>query len=138
MSYLQPKRTKFRKFHQQDRTKKACTNYILKSGTFGVKALQAAQLPSKTIETLRRVFTRRFKRSGKLWICVFPHLNKTRKPIESRMGKGKGAPKYWIAKIQAGQVLFEISGVSEALAKQACLLVGQKVSFQCAFISRST
>ncbi len=137
---LQPKRTKFRKLQKGvviKKQKRASTylppqgnNHKLAFGAFGIKSLTSGHLCSSTIETLRRALSRKFKRTGKIWIRIFPHLSVTKKPAEVRMGKGKGSPAFWLAKVPAGQILFEISGVSEDLMKQAVKLISGKVSLK--------
>lgn len=128
---LQPKKTKFRKL-QKGAALRGCasSDHKLNFGTFGIKSLTSGRLCSSTIETLRRALSRKFKRTGKIWIRVFPHLSVTKKPAEVRMGKGKGSPAFWLAKIPAGQILFEISGVSEDLVKQAVKLISGKISLK--------
>jgi len=127
---LQPKRTKFQKYQKNFKDSKQGNTKSLIYGTIGIKSMDAGYLPSKTLETLRRLLTRKSKRTGKIWVRVFPHQSVTRKPAEVRMGKGKGAPKFWIAKVAAGQILFEMCGISEELVRQATLMVSQKNIFK--------
>jgi large subunit ribosomal protein L16 len=132
---LQPKRTKFRK-HQKGRAQgKQDNNTRLVFGLYGLKSLKPARLSARVIETTRRTLSRRLKRKGQVWIRVFPDISVSQKPAEVRMGKGKGGPSYWACRIQAGQVLFEIDGVSHGEAKEAVLLAAQKISFPTQFIT---
>lgn len=133
---LQPKRTQFRKFQKR---KGKCGGIVgnqkpFSFGQFGMKALSPGSLTSKQIETIRRTLTRQFQRTGQVWIRIFPTTSVTRKPAEVRMGKGKGNPEYWIAQFQAGQILFEIDGVTLETAKKAMTLVSTKVSFPIQFV----
>ena len=133
---LQPKRTKFRKF-QKGRVHGIVNNTTkLVFGQYGFKALEAGRLPAKTLEAVRRILTRKFKRQGQIWIRVFPDSAVSEKPAEVRMGKGKGAPCFWVCRIKKGQILFEIDGVSPQLAKQAALLAHFKLPFKTQFITR--
>ncbi len=137
---LKPKNTKFRKSQKKCIVNNAFSPGIksniiyLKFGKFGVKALESGILSAKTIEAVRRTITRKFKRNGKIWITIFPDIPVTQKPLEVRMGKGKGAFSYWIAKIKAGQILFEMDGVSLQLAKQAFKLADYKLPIKTEFI----
>lgn len=127
---LQPRKTKFRKYQKGVRSHKQKNLTRLHFGECGIKFLNSGVLSAKQIETLRRVLTRTLRRTGKIWIRVFPDHSVSRKPLEVRMGKGKGSPKFWIAKIPAGQIIFELSGVSVDLATQANYLISKKTSFQ--------
>lgn len=134
---LQPKRTKFRKF-QKGRVKGVKPNTTeLKFGRYGLKALETGRITARTLEAVRRVLTRKFKRTGQIWIRVFPDIAVSSKPAEVRMGKGKGAPSYWICKIQKGQILFEMDGISSQLAQQAALLAYYKLPIKTKFINIS-
>jgi large subunit ribosomal protein L16 len=130
---LQPKRTSFRKMHKGrvSGTKK----HTLHFGSFGLQACSAGRLKASVIEAMRRVMTRKLKRQGQIWIRVFPDIAVSEKPAEVRMGKGKGNPKFWISLIPAGQILFEFSGISINLAKQATALVSRKIGLKVAFTS---
>ena len=137
---LQPKRTKFRKFHKgkaQGIIQNNPSGSALSFGTFGIKTLQAGRISARVIEAARRTITRKMRRSGQLWIRVFPDIAVSTKPAEVRMGKGKGNPDFWICRLQAGQILFEIDGISFDLAKQAAYLACQKIPFPTVFISRN-
>ena len=134
---LQPKNTKFRKF-QKSRVKGVQSNTDhLRYGKFGIKTLDAARIPARTIEAVRRVITRKFKRLGIVWIRVFPDIAVSQKPAEVRMGKGKGAPQYWVCRVKRGAILFEFDGVSAQLAKQAARLADSKLPIKTRFVTYS-
>jgi large subunit ribosomal protein L16 len=124
---LMPKRVKFRKQQRGRMRGKAFRGATVAFGEFGLKALEPAWVTARQIEAARIAMTRHIKRGGKVWIRVFPDKPVTKKPAETRMGKGKGAPEYWVAVIKPGRVLFEISGVSEALAREALRLAAHKL-----------
>lgn len=133
---LQPKRTKFRKF-QKGRIGGVLSNTThLEFGHFGLKALEPGRIPARTLEAVRRVITRKFKRLGQIWVRVFPDIGVSSKPAEVRMGKGKGAPCHWICRVKKGQILFEMDGVSSQLARQASLLADYKLPLKTKFITR--
>ena len=135
---LSPKRTKFRKY-QKGTTGGIKPNLTqLKFGDYGLKALESGSITGRTIEAVRRAMTRKFKRSGKIWIRAFPDIPVTRKPLEVRMGKGKGAPSFFICRVQAGEILFEMSGVGLQLAKQAASLAEYKLPLKTEFISHKS
>ena len=113
----------------------ACSGNTLKFGSFGLKALEPAKLNSKQIESARKVITRYMKRSGKLWIMVFPHTPVTKKPAEVRMGSGKGSVEYYIAKIKPGRVIFEIDGIDNESAQNALLKASSKLPFKSKIIN---
>lgn len=129
---LQPKRTKFRKF-QKGRIGGVKVN-TLSFGKYGVQSLESGRLKASVIEAVRRVMTRKLKRNGQIWIRVFPDISVSQKPAEVRMGKGKGSPSYWMCRIKKGQILFEIDGVNQDLAKNAAQLANQKLPFHTKFI----
>ena len=130
-----PKRTKYRK-QQKGRAQLVESNQSkLSFGRYGIRALESGRLRLNTIEAVRRVVTRKLKRSGQVWIRVYPDISVSAKPLEVRMGKGKGTPSYWICRIKAGQLLYEFDGVSLTLAKQASLLAGSKLPFAIRFSS---
>jgi large subunit ribosomal protein L16 len=131
---LIPKRTKYRKYQKGAIKGIKPNTTFLKFGKYGVKSLEAARIPAKTIEAVRRVMTRKFKRSGQIWIRIFPDIPVTAKPAEVRMGKGKGSTSYWICRIKRGQILFEIDKVPYALAKQAVTLAFYKLPVKAKFI----
>ena len=116
---LSPKRTKFRKMHRGRLTGKASRNNKLDHGTYGIQALEPVWLTSRQIEAVRRTISRYTKRTGKIWIKVFPDKSVTARPEESRMGSGKGAVDYWVVVIKPGNVLFELAGVTPEVASEA-------------------
>ena len=124
---LSPKRTKFRKYQKGTIGGIKSNTTKLEFGQYGIKALEEGRITARTIEAVRRVMTRKFKRSGQIWVRIFPDIPVTEKPLEVRMGKGKGAPSFWICRIKPGQILFEMDGVSLTLAKQAALLADHKL-----------
>lgn len=133
---LQPKRTRFRK-KQKGRVKGIATRgHEISFGTFGLKSLEPAWISSRQIEAARIAVTRAMKREGQVWIRIFPDKPITKKPAEVRMGKGKGAPEYWVAVIKPGTILFESSGVPEALAKESMSLAAQKLPVKTQFVVR--
>ena len=133
---LQPKRTKFRKM-QKGRMKGLATRGAeLSFGSFGVKSLEAAWITSRQIESARIAVTRYMKREGQVWIRIFPDKPVTKKPAEVRMGKGKGAPEYWVAVVRPGRIIFEAEGVPLDVAKEALRLAAQKLPVQTRFIVR--
>ncbi|MFQ5754233.1 MAG: 50S ribosomal protein L16 [bacterium] len=134
---LMPKRIKFRK-QQRGRMKgKAIRGSKLAFGQFGLKALNAGWITARQIEAARVAMTRHIKRGGKVWIRIFPDKPVTQKPAETRMGKGKGSPEYWVAVVKPGRILFELGGVSEELAKEALRLASHKLPFYTKFVSHS-
>lgn len=134
---LAPKRVKHRKVMKGRRRGKAYRGSKLSFGEFGLKALECGWMTSRQIEAGRVAITRKVKRAGKLWITVFPDKPITQKPAETRMGKGKGAPEYWVAVIKPGRVLFELDGVPETLAREAIRLAQHKLPFKTQFVRRA-
>ncbi|MDX2463516.1 MAG: 50S ribosomal protein L16 [Porticoccus sp.] len=134
---LQPKRTKFRKQHKGRNRGLALRGSKVSFGEFGLKATGRGRLTARQIESARRAMTRHIKRGGKIWIRVFPDKPITNKPLEVRMGKGKGNVEYWVAQIQPGKVLYEMDGVSEELAREAFALASAKLPIQTTFVTRS-
>ena len=133
---LQPMRTKFRKAHK-GRVKGIATSAVnLAFGQFGLKALEPDRVTARQIEAARRALTRHMKRSGRVWIRVFPDVPVSKKPAEVRMGSGKGAPEYWVAKIKPGRIIFEIDGVPTQVAKEALNLAAAKLPIKTRFIER--
>ena len=131
---LQPKRTKFRK-QQKGRMKgNSGRGHQLSNGTFGIKALDATFITSRQIEAARIAATRYMKREGQLWIKVFPDKPITKKPLEVRMGKGKGAVEYWAAVVKPGRIMFEVGGVPLSVAKEALRLAAQKLPVKTKFV----
>ena len=133
---LLPSRTKYRKVHRGSRAGNATRGNSLSFGEFGIQALGRGWMTSAQIEAARVAITRNMKRKGKVWIRVFPHKPVTKKPAETRMGKGKGGVEFWVAVIRPGTVLFEVSGVSATVAKESLRLADTKLPFRCRFISR--
>jgi large subunit ribosomal protein L16 len=134
---LQPKRTKYRKMHKMKIRGKATRGAQLSFGTFGIKATEECWMTGKQIEAARVAMTRFLKREGQVWIRVFPDKPITRKPAEVRMGKGKGAPEYWVAVVKAGAILFEAEGIPMATAKEALRLAAQKLPVATRFVVRN-
>ncbi len=134
---LMPKRVKFRK-QQRGRMKgKAVRGSKVSFGQYGLKSMAPAWVTSRQIEAARVAMTRHIKRGGKVWIRIFPDKPVTQKPAETRMGKGKGSPEYWVAVVKPGRVLFELSGVSEEVAKEAFRLAAHKLPFNTRFVSQA-
>ncbi len=133
---LMPKRTKYRKAQRGRRTGMAFRGSNVDFGQFALKALEACWLTNRQIEAARVALTRYIKRGGKIWIRVFPDKPVTKKPAETRMGKGKGAPEYWVAVVKPGRILFEIEGVSEELARGALRLAANKLPMKTKFVTR--
>jgi large subunit ribosomal protein L16 len=134
---LQPKRTKFRKQQKGRNRGLAQTGSSVSFGDYGLKAVGRGRLTSRQIEAARRTITRKVKRGGQLWIRVFPDKPISKKPLEVRMGKGKGNVEYWVALIQPGRMLYEIEGVSEELAHEAFALAAAKLPVQTTFAKRT-
>ena len=133
---LSPKRTKFRKAFKGKIKGKAKGGFTLNFGTFGLKALEPERVTARQIEATRRAITRQMKRQGKVWIRIFPDLPVTAKPIEVRMGKGKGSVDRWVARVKPGRILFEIDGVSEEVAREALRLGAAKLPIKCKIVKR--
>ncbi|SFH54967.1 50S ribosomal protein L16 [Modicisalibacter xianhensis] len=134
---LQPKRTKFRKVQKGRNRGLAHRGSKVSFGEYGLKATGRGRITARQIEAGRRAITRHVKRGGKIWIRVFPDKPITNKPLEVRMGKGKGSVEYWVAQIQPGKVLYEIEGVSEELAREAFSLAAQKMPVSTTFVKRT-
>lgn len=133
---LQPKKTKFRK-QQKGRMKgNAQRGNQLAFGSFGIKALDEVWITGRQIEAARQAVTRHMKREGQIWIRIFPDKPVTKKPAEVRMGKGKGAPEYFVARVSPGRILFEAEGVPMDIAKEALRLAAQKLPVKCKFVVR--
>ena len=133
---LQPKRTKYRKQQKGKMKGNAKRGYELSFGSFGIKALEEVWLTGRQIEAARQAITRYMKREGQLWIRIFPDKPVTKKPAEVRMGKGKGAPEYFVARVTPGRLLFELEGVPEEIAKEACRLGSQKLPIAVKYVVR--
>ncbi len=134
---LLPKRTKFRKVQTGRNRGLAIRGSKVSFGEFALKATGRGQMTSRQIEAGRRALTRKVKRGGKIWIRVFPDKPITSKPLEVRMGKGKGSVEYWVCQIQPGRVLYEIEGVPEELAREAFALAAAKLPFETTFVKRT-
>lgn len=134
---LQPKRTKFRKQHKGKNRGLALRGSSVSFGEYGLKATGRGRITARQIEAARRTISRRVKRGGKIWIRIFPDKPITKKPLEVRMGKGKGNVEYWVALIQPGRMLYEIEGVTEAVAREAFRLAAAKLSVPTTFVSRT-
>ena len=133
---LQPKRTKFRKQFKGRIHGVATSGVTLAFGQYGLKALEPDRITARQIEAARRAITRQMKRAGRVWIRVFPDVPVSKKPLEVRMGSGKGAPEFWVTRIKPGRILFEIDGVSIALAKEALDLAAAKLPIKTRFVER--
>ena len=133
---LMPKRVKFRRVHRGRMTGAAMRGNTVSHGDFGLQALEPAWITSNQIEAARIAMTRYIKRGGKVWIKIFPDKPITKKPAETRMGKGKGSPEYWVAVVKPGRVMFEIGGVSEELAREAMRLAANKLPIKCKFVTK--
>jgi large subunit ribosomal protein L16 len=133
---LQPMRTKFRKAHKGRIKGAASSGAELAFGHFGLKALEPDRVTARQIEAARRALTRHMKRSGRVWIRIFPDVPVSKKPLEVRMGSGKGAPEYWAARVKPGRILFEVDGVSTQVAREALTLAGAKLPVKTRFVQR--
>ena len=133
---LMPKRTKYRRPHRVSYEGKAKGNIELHFGEFGLMAKEGAWITGRQIEAARIAMTRYMKRGGKVWINIFPHLAKTKQPLETRMGKGKGNPEEWVAVVKEGKIMFEIGGVSEEIAREALRLASHKLPIKCKFVKK--
>lgn len=133
---LQPKRTKFRKAHKGRMRGVAKGGFDLNFGTYGLKAVEPERVTARQIEAARRAMTRHMKRAGRVWIRVFPDLPVSKKPTEVRMGKGKGSPEYWAARVHPGRIMFEIDGVTEVVAREALRLAAAKLPIKTRVVVR--
>lgn len=133
---LMPKRVKFRKAHRGNRRGMAGRGNQVAFGEFGLKSMEAIWITDRQIEAARIAMTRYMKRDGKVWIRIFPDKPVTKKPAETRMGKGKGAPEFWVAVVQPGKIMFEIGGVSKEIAEEALRLAGHKLPNKTKFVTR--
>src|ERR1700691_4158877 len=133
---LQPKRTEFRKAHKGLIHGLATSGATLAFGQFGLKAMEPERIAARQIEAARRALTRNMKRSGRGWIRLFPDVSGSKKPLEVRMGSGKGAPELWVARVKPGRILFEIDGVSVEVAKQSLALAAAKLPIKTRFVQR--
>jgi large subunit ribosomal protein L16 len=133
---LQPTRTKFRKAHKGRIHGLATSGATLAFGQYGLKAVEPERITARQIEAARRALTRHMKRSGRVWIRVYPDVPVSKKPLEVRMGSGKGAPEFWVARVKPGRVLFEIDGVPLILAREALALAAAKLPIKTRFVER--
>ncbi len=133
---LQPKRTKFRKQFKGRNRGLANNGNKVSFGQFGLQATERGKITARQIEAARRAMTRHIKRGGKIWIRVFPDVPISKKPLEVRMGKGKGNVEYWVCKIQPGKMLYEMEGVNESVAREAFRLAAAKLPFKTNFVVR--
>ena len=133
---LQPKRTKFRKVHKGRNRGLALNGNKVSFGSFGLKATGRGRMTARQIEAARRAMTRHIKRQGKIWIRVFPDVPVSSKPAEVRMGKGKGSPEFWVARVKPGRIMFEIDGVPWDLAKEALTLASAKLPLDTRIVRR--
>ena len=133
---LQPKRTKFRKQHKGRIHGASKAGTTLAFGAYGLKAQEPERVTARQIEAARRAITRQMKRQGRVWIRIFPDVPVSSKPTEVRMGKGKGSPEYWAARVAPGRIMFEIDGVSEQVAREALYLGAQKLPIKTRFVQR--
>ena len=133
---LQPTRTKFRKAHKGRIHGEATSATQLNFGQYGLKALEPDRVTARQIEAARRAMTRHMKRAGRVWIRVFPDVPVSKKPIEVRMGKGKGTPELWVCRVKPGRIMFEIDGVPVDIAREALALAAAKLSVKTRFVER--
>jgi len=133
---LQPMRTKFRKAHKGRIKGLATSGNSLAFGQFGLKAVEPTRLTARQLEAARRALTRHMKRAGQVWIRVFPDVPVSKKPLEVRMGSGKGTPEYWVARIKPGRIIFELDGVTVNVAREALDLAAAKLPIKTRFVER--
>lgn len=133
---LQPKKTKFRKAHKGRIHGNAKGGSSLAFGAFGLKAMSPERITARQIEAARRVIARHIKRQGKIWIRIFPDVPVSKKPLEVRMGSGKGSPEFWVARVKPGRVMFELDGVPRELAQEALALAAAKLPIETKFVAR--
>jgi large subunit ribosomal protein L16 len=133
---LQPKRTKFRKQHKGRNRGEAKGGFELNFGSHGLKAMEPERVTARQIEAARRAITRQMKRAGRVWIRIFPDLPVSKKPIEVRMGKGKGAPEFWACRVKPGRVMFEVDGVPDTVAREALRLGAAKLPIKTRVVVR--
>ena len=135
---LMPKRTKYRKPHRLTYDGKAKGNLTLQFGDYGLQAKEGGYVSARQIEAARIAMTRYMKRGGKVWINIFPHLARTKKPLETRQGKGKGNVDEWVAVVKSGKIMFEIAGVTEEIAREALRLASHKLSVKTKFVMKES
>ena len=133
---LQPTRTKYRKAHKGRIHGRATRGESLNYGAYGLKAMEPERVISKQIEAARVSLTRYMKRTGKVWLRIFPNIPVSKKPTEVRMGKGKGAPEYWVCRVKPGRIIFEVDGISESVARVALYKASTKLPIKTKFVKR--
>ena len=133
---LQPTRTKYRKAHKGRIHGNASRGEILNYGTYGLKAMEPERIVSKQIEAARVSLTRYMKRTGKVWLRIFPNIPVSKKPTEVRMGKGKGSPEFWVCRVKPGKIIFEVDGIDEATARVALYKASTKLPIKTKFVKR--
>ena len=133
---LQPIKTKFRKAHKGRIHGQATSGQSLAFGEYGLKAMEPERVTARQIEAARRALTRHMKRAGQVWIRVYPDVPVSKKPLEVRMGSGKGTPEYWVVRVKPGRILFEVDGVSQQIAREALTLAAAKLPIKTRFIER--
>lgn len=133
---LQPKRTKFRKQHKGRIHGLATKGAKLNFGSYGLKTVEPERITARQIEAARRAITRHMKRAGRVWIRIFPDVPVSKKPVEVRMGKGKGSPEFWVARVKPGRIMFEIDGVPDDVAREALRLGGEKLPVKWRIVTR--
>ena len=131
-----PKRTKYRRPHRLKYDGESRGNRVLHFGEYGLQAMEGSYITQQQIEAARVAMTRYMKRGGKVYINIFPHLSLTKIPLETRMGKGKGQPELWVAVVKRGKIMFEVSGVEEAIAREALRLAMHKLPIKCKFVKK--
>jgi large subunit ribosomal protein L16 len=135
---LQPKRVKYRKMQKGSRRGKAQSGNTVSFGAYGLQALENSWITDRQIEAARRAITRHIRRGGNVWIRIFPDKSITKKPAETRMGSGKGAPDHWVAVVKAGRIMFEMAGVDESVAKEAMRLASHKLPINTKFVVKQS
>jgi large subunit ribosomal protein L16 len=133
---LQPARTKYRKAHKGRIHGRATRGALLNYGTYGLRAIEPERIVSKQIEAARVALTRYMKRTGKVWLRIFPNIPVSKKPTEVRMGKGKGAPEFWACRVKPGRIIFEVDGVSESVARVALYKASTKLPIKTKYVKR--
>ncbi|HAE86403.1 TPA: 50S ribosomal protein L16 [Candidatus Marinimicrobia bacterium] len=133
---LMPRKVKYRRQHRGRRTGFAFRGSEVSYGDYGLKALEASWITSRQIESARVAISRVVRKHGKMWIRIFPHKPVSKKPLETRMGKGKGGPEFWVAVVKPGRIMFEVEGVTEEMAKQAFRLASNKLPIKTKMVSR--
>ena len=135
---LIPSRTKYRRVHRLPHEGRSRGNRELSFGEYGLQAKEGAWITANQIEAARVAMTRYMKRGGKVWVNIFPHLSLTKKPLETRQGKGKGEPEVWVAVVKTGKIMFEIDEVDEATAREALRLASHKLPIKCKFVKKES